>query len=194
MCYTSLSTKSAHESSVAMMMLMLSKNQSVLPIPTIQTFPLKTRSLSISKEPSPTIAKTDSSYIVDVRGSKRVKLNGGFRMPSLQSGKANQVLKPVSLTSFKSIWSSSDSQVVSREILARSLHRGRSRQAIKPTRARNDFRLPSLGNTDGDKKPTVVKKLPSSKYFRQVWSIAEDKEVAREILSRKMQKGRQDYR
>ena len=196
--YTSLSTKSApREPSVAMMMLMLNeKNQPVLPLSTI---PLKKRLLSpLSEEFSPsTIAKIDHSYIdVGEDSSKRVllsKLNGGFRMPSLQSGKTTNQVKPVSLASFKSIWSSApDSQdYVSRELFARRLYRG-SRQAIKePTHARNDFRLPSLlGNTKGDhKKPTVVKTSSSLKSFRQVWSMTEDKEVAREILSRKMQKG-----
>jgi hypothetical protein len=209
MCYTSLSTNSAYEeSSVAMMMLMLNNQQPVLPISTsVRTFPRLTnkRPLSLSSKEllSPTIAMTDAGSYIDVGvSSKHVKLpSGGFRMPSLQSnGKANQVLKPVSLTSFKSIWSSADhSQDVSRELFARRLYRGggasRQEQAMKPILARNDFRLPSLGNTNGEKKPTAVKKSSSSlKYFRQVWSMAKDKEVAREMLSRKMQKGRQDSR
>jgi hypothetical protein len=201
---TSVSTKSAHEScSIAMAMLMLNKNhEPKSPISTIQqTFPLNKRPRSLAEdEVSPTtIAKTDTDHSYsDVGVSKKPRvlmLNGGFRMPSLQGGKANQA-KPVSLAAFQSIWSKAESQGVSRELFARRLYRGGTRQrAIKPTHAaRNDFRLPSLGgNTDGDKKknkPAVVKRTSSSlKSFRQVWSMAEDKEVAREILSRKMQKG-----
>lgn len=199
---SSLSTKSApYEPSVAMMMLMLNKkNQPVLPDSTTPTFLLKKRPLPpLSEElrPSSTIAKIDQSYVDMVAGSKRVllsKLNGGgFRMPSLQSGKKTNQVKPVSLTSFKSIcYSAPNSQdYLSRELFARRLYRG-GRQAIKEsTHARNDFHLPSLlGKTKGDhKKPTVVKASSSLKSFRQLWSMTEDKEVAREILSRKMQKG-----